>query len=58
MNRRQKILTGVTLPIFLFVGMLAGEAPRSDGFGPVLITWLALGVVYAGLFFILGPTRK
>jgi hypothetical protein len=51
MNKKQKILTIVMLAIFAFFGLGLSDESR-------LNFWVSLGVIYAGLFFILGPTRK
>lgn len=54
MNKKQKVLTGLSLPVFLLEGLMF---IASDGIAAAFTGWFALGVVYAGLFFILGPSK-
>ncbi len=54
MNKKQKILTIVMLPIFLGTGLFFGGA---DGFAAAFTGWFVVGVVYAAVFFLLKPSR-
>ena len=52
MNDRQKILTALMLPAFIFVGV-SGLTPPGDGVPPTLSAWFAVGIVYVALSFLM-----
>ncbi len=56
MNKKQKILTWVMLPVFLLAGLI-GAGISGGEIGLAFTWWFATAVVYAALFFLLGPTR-
>jgi hypothetical protein len=55
-NKKQKVLTIVMLPVFLLTGLFF-LGPPFGGFASAFTAWFAVGVVYAGLFFILRPSK-
>lgn len=44
------------LPIFVVGGLLFLGPPYGE-YGSVFTYWFAIAVVYAGFFFLLGPTK-
>ena len=56
MNEKQKILTGLMLPLFIFVGV-SGFTPPAEGGPSSLFGWFVVGAVYVALSFFLGRQR-
>jgi hypothetical protein len=56
MNKKQKILTVIMLPIFIFVGLFClGPLESIAG---AFTGWFFIGVIYAAIFFLLKPSRN
>ena len=58
MNIAQKILTVVAIIAFIF-GTSAASEPWNGGgkLQTYVVTWVVIGVVYTGLFFVFSPRR-
>jgi hypothetical protein len=55
MTKKQKVLTVVMLPVFLLTGLLFLGPPGN--YESAFTAWFVVAVVYAGLFFILKPSK-
>lgn len=57
MNIGQKILTGIFMVLFLLLSVICMSEQR-DAFQKTFVSWVCLGVVYTGLFFVFKTRPK